>query len=850
MKKIISMFLVICMLFNINCESESVKCASNCDKKICSTFVGDGYEVLYEINSIWDKGYIANVHITNTGKEDIENWELSYQSTDQYTNIWNASIDYRSAKYYNIKNAGHNQNIKPGQTVSFGFQASYNGKTADIPQKYSLLGEHLVVNKKDCIPKFEIVNSWKDGCIMNVTLYNNSDKNIEDWSINCQFDYRVSNIWRATVSNTEGNNYTFKNCEYNSVIRPGETETFGMQISFEENAELIIPYNVVMKQYRKDDFYMDFDKNWNYTMIRSDDTKVKEAIQKNKNTIKIGIIDSGIDYSSNIKVQESENFVEDFSEKNPIFSDLSGHGTAVAGILASDPSQNEDNYEFDNKYLKQLTTEKVSGINPYVQLYSAEVLDEDNTTTVEQLVNGIEWAIEKEVNIINISCGLEKNSNKLYNAVKKAYDKGILIIASAGVGEKVQYPAKYDEVMAVGAVKCDGTLMKDSPVGDEIEVVAPGEDVTTYGPFGILTNESGTSISAAHVSALATILWQQDKTKSAQFIRELIKETANSLGSKNEFGEGLIDCAYALEQYDNFSQKYVDKKFVKIEVNDNDNTLLLYDDSEVKGFWRGEKHKNIITKDIKKLKRGATWPDAKVSKVAGMIKNPKFHGYFKQNYISAYIYMTKVASNMYSKGKFLKTDSAFEKKVKKTAQIGFEKYKITSKQDKAAFIYGMALHTAADIFAHSTTGVSGQNQDTLKKKSVKKLAKKWGTLKHGPKNKKTGKYNPKKNMADSVKCVPNRYQKGAKRVCNAIINQAVIKHKVANKKAFKQVGYYKSLASAKKLTSKKKKKLFLINSYGIYNLNTYLKYGSNKKLESVVKNLTNSNVKKVVNEWK
>ena len=257
------------------------------------------------------------------------------------------------------------------------------------------------------------------------------------------------------------------------------------------------------------------------------------------------------------------------------------------------------------------------------------------------------------------------------------------------------------------------------------------------------------------------------------------------------------------------------------QLSDNDNTLLLYDDNEVKGFWGEEKHKNIITKDIKNLKRGATWPDAKVSKVAGMTKNPKFHGYFKQNYISAYIYMTKVASNMYSKGKFLKTDSAFEKKVKKTAQIGFEKYKITSKQDKAAFIYGMALHTAADIFAHSTTGVSGQNQDTLKKKSVKELAKKWGTLKHGPKNKKTGKYNPKKNMADSVKCVSNRYQKGAKRVCNAIINQAVIKHKVANKKAFKQVGYYKSLASAKKLTSKKKKKLLLINSYGIYNLNKY-----------------------------
>ena len=61
----------------------------------------------------------------------------------------------------------------------------------------------------------------------------------------------------------------------------------------------------------------------------------------------------------------------------------------MAGILASDPSRNEDSYLFDNKYLKQLTTEKVSGINPYVKLYSAEVLDESNKTTVDQLVNGI-----------------------------------------------------------------------------------------------------------------------------------------------------------------------------------------------------------------------------------------------------------------------------------------------------------------------------------------------------------------------------------------------------------------------------------------------------------------------------
>ena len=175
MRKVVSVLLMICMLFGATYQGQAVKGASK--EKVIKC---DGFEVRYEISSIWNNGYIGNVYITNTGKETIENWELSYQSVDQYTNIWNGTIEYRSAKYYNIKNAGHNQNIKPGKTVSYGFQASYNGKDADIPDEFKLVGDHLVVSRKDCVPKFEVVNSWNTGCIMNVSLYNNSDKNIED----------------------------------------------------------------------------------------------------------------------------------------------------------------------------------------------------------------------------------------------------------------------------------------------------------------------------------------------------------------------------------------------------------------------------------------------------------------------------------------------------------------------------------------------------------------------------------------------------------------------------------------------------------------------------------------------
>ena len=126
---------------------------------------------------------------------------------------------------------------------------------------------------------------------------------------------------------------------------------------------------------------------------------------------------------------------------------------------------------------------------------------------MNRLKKAIDWAVENNVNIINISCGVNSVSAKLHSAVKKAYDKGILLVASAGNGGNIQYPAKYEEVMAVGAVTYSGTGAKSGSTRKELEVVAPRQDVTSYGPFGMLTSFSGSSMAAP--------LWQQDLSKSS-----------------------------------------------------------------------------------------------------------------------------------------------------------------------------------------------------------------------------------------------------------------------------------------------------------------------------------------------
>lgn len=134
-----------------------------------------------------------------------------------------------------------------------------------------------------------------------------------------------------------------------------------------------------------------------------------------------------------------------------LFEDGSGHGTAIAEILASDPnaaydedsgSGNEDfgTYTYysepddeedddDEETIDAGKAGKVSmgdlldsgyewteGVNPNIELFSGKVLDEENETTVDRVVEGIEWAIENETDILSLSLGMDKDSEKLHRA--------------------------------------------------------------------------------------------------------------------------------------------------------------------------------------------------------------------------------------------------------------------------------------------------------------------------------------------------------------------------------------------------------------------------------------------------
>lgn len=235
--------------------------------------------------------------------------------------------------------------------------------------------------------------------------------------------------------------------------------------------------------------------------------------------VQIAIVDSGISDHPSItkKIVESYNLIESEDE-----TDYLNHGTAIAGIIAA-----ED--------------EKVCGINPNVYLYNVKVLDEKGKGDIKDLIEGIEWAINKNVDIINISFGTPNASKDLKNIIDKANEKGIIVVASAGnkYGLNVDYPAKYENVISIGSISKD---LKKSIFGaaGKIDFVLPGENIYSINNSNGTQIYDGTSFSTAFASGIiAKILSQNEITKNEETYEKIIQILSSHTQYKNENKEGL-----------------------------------------------------------------------------------------------------------------------------------------------------------------------------------------------------------------------------------------------------------------------------------------------------------------------
>ncbi|MCI0349621.1 MAG: S8 family peptidase [Acidobacteriales bacterium] len=295
----------------------------------------------------------------------------------------------------------------------------------------------------------------------------------------------------------------------------------------------------------------------------------------------VAVIDSGIwehpdlnEFGSPVsRVVYSESFVPGDAST----SDLYGHGTHVAGIVAGNGQSSANGYKGEYR-----------GIAPEVNIVNLRVLDANGQGADSAVIAAIDRAIEFKskynIGVINLSLGrpvYESYVNDpLCQAVEAAWKAGIVVVVAAGNGGRdntlgtrgyatVAVPANDPYVITVGATdmndtfsRTDDTIASYSAKGPTMldhvvkpDLVAPGNRVVSLvDPDGTLTANnpkldvypcdpdtgkcnstvgaaqyfrlSGTSMAAPVVAGAAALMLQSDPTLTPDLIKARMMKTA------------------------------------------------------------------------------------------------------------------------------------------------------------------------------------------------------------------------------------------------------------------------------------------------------------------------------------
>ncbi len=267
--------------------------------------------------------------------------------------------------------------------------------------------------------------------------------------------------------------------------------------------------------------------------------------------VTVAVIDTGIDtdhpefagriseYSYNATYDK---IVKDYTAADggydwSLVEDVVGHGTAVTGVIAA-----------------AMDGQGTVGIAPQVNIIVIKAECDANGRFLRgsDLVFGLYYAIERDVNVVNMSFGIN-GINPFAAATQLAVDSDIICVAAAGndATASLTYPAADPNVFGVGALEADGwNLASYSNFGENTNLVAPGTVYTAAAGGGYRTM-NGTSFSSPIVAAALALMksnWEY-KYSSNEVLEEILYASCYDLGDLGPdfyYGYGALDISALL----------------------------------------------------------------------------------------------------------------------------------------------------------------------------------------------------------------------------------------------------------------------------------------------------------------
>ena len=206
----------------------------------------------------------------------------------------------------------------------------------------------------------------------------------------------------------------------------------------------------------------------------------------------VAVIDTGCDIDHELFRGRISPDSRSFFGAEDDISNPDGHGTTVAGVIASATPEN-------------------------VKLLILKVGEKDKFVSDGELKQAILYALDKGADVINFCISMspitpgDQEKYTYGEGIRLCREKGVPFVCGAGnkaLDAMYAYPASEPGAIAVSGVTPDGTLARNSNYGSDIDFSAPGAGiyVAEAGTKSGYHLAGGTSLAAPHISAAAVYL--------------------------------------------------------------------------------------------------------------------------------------------------------------------------------------------------------------------------------------------------------------------------------------------------------------------------------------------------------
>jgi subtilisin len=208
--------------------------------------------------------------------------------------------------------------------------------------------------------------------------------------------------------------------------------------------------------------------------------------------VRVAVVDSGIEHDhpavgdavrGGVVVEydaSAEDEVRIELDEQP--RDVSGHGTACAGIIHA--------------------------LAPEAELYSVRVLGSDMKGRAIQFANGLEWAVDHGMQVVNLSLSTSRHEYYalFHELTDAAYFANVVLVSAVNNVFAASYPSLYSSVISVAAHEGhDPTVFYYNPT-PPVEFGAPGIDVRVAWNEKRYVTCTGNSFAAPHIAGLVALI--------------------------------------------------------------------------------------------------------------------------------------------------------------------------------------------------------------------------------------------------------------------------------------------------------------------------------------------------------